>query len=136
MITARYHREIPHRYRLEAVECPKCKKAYMPERRICPVCKGTEFKPTTLGNEGTLKTFTIVHVGADTFSQETPYAVGIVELEKGVKLTMQVDRAPEAELAVGQKVQVVFRRIRTDGRSGIICYGYKAVPVGTASSQR
>lgn len=128
MITARYHREIPQRYRLEAVECPSCKKAYMPVRRICPVCKGTSLRPTTISREGTLKTFTIVHVGADTFSHETPYAVGIVELEKGVQLTMQVDRAPGSDLAIGQKVHVVFRRIRTDGKAGIICYGYKAVP--------
>ena len=135
MITARYHREIPQRYRLEAVECPTCKKAYMPARQVCPTCKGTSLQPTTLSREGTLKTFTVIHVGADAFSHETPFTVGIVELEKGVRLTMQVDRPADGKLDIGQKVQVVFRRIRTDGRSGIICYGYKAVPVGAASTK-
>ena len=136
MITARYHREIPQRYRLEAAECSKCKKAYMPARKVCPVCKGSELRPTTLGSEGTLLTYTIVHVGAEAFSNETPYAVGIVELEKGVKLTMQLDRPPGGDLAIGQKVQVVFRRIRTDGKAGIICYGYKGVASGLSSSKR
>ena len=136
MITARYHREIPQRYRLEGVECTKCGKAYVPARVVCPSCKGKALRHTTLANKGTLKTFTIIHVGSDTFAQQTPYAVGIVELEKGVKLTMQVDRLPVGELEIGQKVQVVFRRIRTDGRSGIICYGYKAVPISASSPKQ
>jgi uncharacterized OB-fold protein len=131
MITARYHREIPRRYRLEASLCENCKRAYMPARKVCPVCKGQDLVPSALASEGTLCTYTIIHVGAENFSQETPYAVGIVELDKGVKLTMQVDRPPNGELSIGQKVQIVFRRIRTEGRSGIICYGYKAVVDGS-----
>jgi uncharacterized OB-fold protein len=127
MITARYHREIPQRYRLEASECGKCKKAYLPPRKICPACKGTTMNPISLGPKGTLKTFTVIQVGAEAFSNETPFVVGIVELDRGVKLTMQVDRPGGSELAIGQKVNVVFRRIRADGKAGVICYGYKAV---------
>jgi uncharacterized OB-fold protein len=29
----------------------------------------------------------------------------------------------------GMDVRLVFRRIRKEGDSGILCYGYKAVPV-------
>jgi uncharacterized OB-fold protein len=32
-------------------------------------------------------------------------------------------------LAIGDRVKLEFRRVRQDGESGILCYGYKVVPV-------
>jgi len=127
MITARYHREIPQRYRLEASECSKCGKASFPPRLVCPACKGKEMKKISLKDEGTLETFTVINVGSEDFAHETPYVVGIVALDKGVKITTQIVTTSHEDLKIGQDVKMVFRRIRSDGKAGIICYGYKAV---------
>jgi len=57
-----------------------------------------------------------------------PYAVGIVELEDGVRLTAQIVDCSFDELRVGLPVKIEFRRIYEEGKAGIICYGYKFVP--------
>ncbi|HZY10368.1 MAG TPA: Zn-ribbon domain-containing OB-fold protein [Bacteroidota bacterium] len=127
MITARYHREIPQRYRLEASKCSKCGHITFPPRLVCPECKGKAFETIKLSDEGKLQTFTVVRVSSDKFSKETPFAVGIVELNDGVKITTQIADTDVDELKVGQRVKLVFRKIQDDGRAGIHCYGYKAI---------
>ena len=127
MITARYHREIPQRYRLEASKCTKCGKVTFPPRLVCPKCKTKKFKTVNLRSEGKLLTYTVIRVAADKFSKETPFPVGIVELNDGVRVTAQIADAEIDELKIGQKVKLVFRKVQEDGRAGILCYGYKAV---------
>lgn len=127
MISPRYHREIPQRYRLEAGKCKGCGNVNFPPRIVCPECGKNEFETVKLQDEGTLQTFTIIRVASDTFSLQTPYAVGIVELNDGVKVTTQIADVNFDELKIGQKVKIVFRKIQDEGKSGLHCYGYKAV---------
>ena len=127
--SARPWRETPQRYRYEAARCTGCGHVHFPPRTVCRRCQGREFEKTTLAGEGVLETFTIIRVAPSGFLDQAPYAVGIVSLPGGVKVTTQiVDGDPEA-LAIGDRVRLEFRRIRQDGESGILCYGYKFVPV-------
>jgi uncharacterized OB-fold protein len=128
MITARYHREVPQRFRLEAAKCDGCGNLAFPPRLVCPACKGRKFSTVALRAEGTLMTFTVVRVASDRFSKITPFAVGIVELTDGVRLTAQIADVDPEHLQVGQKMKMVFRKIQEDGKAGILCYGYKATP--------
>ncbi|UCE20288.1 MAG: Zn-ribbon domain-containing OB-fold protein [Gemmatimonadota bacterium] len=129
MVTpARYWREIPQRYRLEAGKCTRCGKTYFPPRLVC-ACGAREFEIVRLKDEGTLQTFTVIRVAPSQFVDEAPYAIGIVELNDGVRLTAQVVDCDVEHLEIGQKVKVEFRRIQTVGEAGILCYGYKCVPV-------
>ncbi len=127
MISARYAREIPQRYRREAAKCLGCGAVSFPPRTICPGCKGKRFEPVVLPEEGTLLTFTIIRVASDKFARHTPFAVGIVELDGGVRVTTQIADAEISSLSIGQRVRFVFRKIQEDGNAGILCYGYKAV---------
>ena len=129
MISPRYFREIPQRYRLEAGRCKNCGKVYFPPRTYCGECKSKEFETIKLSDSGKIVTFTIIRVGPSNFSQETPYAVAIVEVNDGVRLTMQVADIDVDEVAIGQKVRLVFRKIQDEGKSGLHCYGYKAVVI-------
>jgi uncharacterized OB-fold protein len=125
---ARYWREIPQRYRYEAAKCDGCGKVYFPPRLLCGHCRGRAFTQVTLAPEGAVETFTVIRVPPTDFADQAPYAVGIVRLDDGVRLTAQiVDCAPE-DLAIGQRVRIEFRRLRQEGESGILCYGYKFVP--------
>jgi uncharacterized protein len=130
MIPSRYVREIPQRYRLEGGKCLKCGHINFPSRLICPECKSKEFEKTVLQDEGKLLTYTIIRVAAEKFSQETPFAVGIVELNDGVRVTCQIADAEEGDIQIGQRIKLVFRKIQEDGKAGILCYGYKGVIVG------
>ncbi|MFQ6093488.1 MAG: Zn-ribbon domain-containing OB-fold protein [bacterium] len=125
----RYWREIPQRYRLEASKCKKCGKTDFPPRLVCGECRSREFDPVTLSDEGKIVTYTVIRVPPSQFVDEAPYAVGIVELDDGVRVTSQIVDCDPEELEIGQKLKVEFRKIQNDGEAGIICYGYKCVPV-------
>jgi len=125
---ARYWREIPQRYRYEAARCAKCGKVYFPPRQVCSKCRGREFTKVTLAQAGTIETFTVIHVAPTGFGDQTPYAVGIIKLDDGARITAQIVDCEPAKLAIGDRVRLEFRKIQQDGESGIICYGYKFVP--------
>ena len=87
---SRYWREIPQRYRLEANKCKNCEITFFPPRLICPQCKNRELEPTKLAETGKIFTYTIIRVPPHQFVDQAPYAVGIIELDDGVKITAQV----------------------------------------------
>jgi uncharacterized OB-fold protein len=128
MFPARYWREMPQRYRLEAAKCTGCGKISFPPRLICPKCGNRTFDKTKLADEGVVKTYTVIRVAPSQFSGQSPYAVGIVELDGGVSVTAQIVDVPLDSIKLGQRVRIEFRRVQEDGDAGIICYGYKCVP--------
>ena len=128
--SARYWREIPQRYRYEAAKCEGCGKIHFPPRLVCGRCRGQKFVKATLAQEGVVETFTIIRVAPSGFSAEAPYAVGVVRLDDGVKVTGQIVDSPLEELAIGKRVRLEFRKVQQDGESGVICYGYKFVNAG------
>lgn len=123
----RYWREIPQRYRLEAGKCKKCGRTYFPPRLICGDCRSREFETVRLSDEGKILTYTVVRVPPPQFVDEAPYAIGIIELDDGVRMTAQIADCNFEDLKIGKKVRVEFRKIQEDGEAGIICYGYKCV---------
>ena len=125
---SRNWREIPQRYRLEAAKCRGCGFVCFPPRVICPRCGSREFEKTKLAGSGKLLTYTIIRVAPQQFEDQTPYAVGIAELDDGVRLTAQVVDCDFSKLAVGMRVKIEFRRIYEEGAAGVIYYGYKFVP--------
>jgi uncharacterized OB-fold protein len=125
---SRYWREIPQRYRLEAAKCKKCGAISFPPRLICPACKGREFGPIILADKGKVITYTIIRVAPQPFVDQSPYAVGIVELDDGVRLTGQIVDCNFEDLKTGARVRIEFRKIYQEGESGVIYYGYKFVP--------
>jgi len=129
MITpAVVRRNTPQRYRLEAGKCVKCGKVHFPPRIICDECKGREFKTVNLPMEGKILTHTVIRTPPRGFSDEAPYCMGVVELSDGTRILCQVADCEPERLAVGLPVTIEFRRIQEDGESGVLAYGYKAVP--------
>ncbi len=127
--SARYWREIPQRYRLEAAKCQGCGSVWFPPRLVCRDCGKRDFEPVKLSDRGTVQTYTVIHVGPTDFRDEVPYAIGIVELEGGVMMQCQIVDCDADELEVGMPVKIEFRKVKQEGEAGILCYGYKAVPV-------
>ncbi len=128
MPSARYTREIPQRYRLEAGKCSSCGKIYYPPRRVCAACGGREFENVKLPDTGKVATYTVIRVGPSDFTDEVPYALAIVEVEGGVRLMVQLVDVPLENIETGMPVRLEFRKIYQEGEAGIICYGHKAVP--------
>ncbi len=128
MPSPRYWREVPSRYRLEAVRCNGCGKVSFPARRICPKCRGEDFEQTALSRRGKVVTSTVIHVPPDEFLMEAPYAVALVETPEGARLMTQVVDCDPDTVLPGMEVSLEFRLIRKEGHGGIRCYGHKGVP--------
>ena len=129
MPSPRYTREIPSRYRLEAAKCQGCGKVVFPARRICPACRGAQFDKLNLSRKGRVVTSTVIHVPPDEFLMEAPYAMAIVETPEGARFMTQVVDCEPSSVLPGMEVALEFRLIRKEGKSGILCYGHKGVPV-------
>jgi len=87
-----------------------------------------EFETTHLPETGKVVTFTIIRIPPSPYSDQAPYAVGIVEFEGGARALMQIVDVPLEQIEIGMQVRITFRKLYTDGEAGIIKYGYKAVP--------
>lgn len=128
MPSARAWREYPRRYRYEAAVCDKCGKWFFPARLICNECGGREFTTQTMRRTGKVRSYTVIRTPPAPFKDQAPYIVGIVEMDDGPSINTQITDCSIEQLAVGMPVRLEFRKIYEEGESGIINYGYKAVP--------
>jgi uncharacterized OB-fold protein len=131
MISPRYHREIPQRYRLEAAKCDGCGKIHFPPRKVCRDCGGESFTTTNLPSRGKVVTHTTIWIPPAPFEDQKPYVVAIVELENGVRLTCMVAEAPPDKVGIGTEVELIFRRLQKESEWGVLQYGYKAQVVSS-----
>ncbi len=125
---ARVAREFPARYRLQGARCEKCGAVTFPARTVCPGCRGRKLAPVAVKPEGRVVTWTVIHVGPASHKHQVPYALAVVELEGGVRVTCQVVDIDPGKVEIGLPVRLEFRRIQEDGEAGVIAYGHKAVP--------
>jgi len=81
-----------------------------------------------MANTGKVLSYTVIRTAPPGFVNLVPYVVAVLEMDDGTRVLAQVaDVAPE-QAKVGMKVRLEFRKIRQQGRSGVIAYGHKAVP--------
>ena len=60
---------------------------------------------------------------------QAPFAVGIIEMDDGARLTTEIADVDFDEVKIGMPVKLEFRRHYSDGDAGVIHYGHKAVPL-------
>jgi uncharacterized OB-fold protein len=127
MAVPRFWREISNRYNLIGTKCGNCNKALFPPRYLCPNCRRIgKLEPYKLSGKGKIVTFTVIYVAPNGFEDQAPYALAIIELDEGPRLTAQVTDCDPNQIKIGDRVEMVFRRIGQDGEDGAIYYGYKA----------
>ncbi|HEC86943.1 MAG TPA: Zn-ribbon domain-containing OB-fold protein [Thermoplasmatales archaeon] len=129
---ARFWREIPQRYNLMGNKCTVCNRVYFPPREVCPYCRRSslgKMVDVKLKGSGEVVTYAVVHTSPSKFEGQAPYAIAIVELDEGPRITGQIVDCDLDKIGIGMKVQATFRRIQDDGYTGAIYYGYKFRPV-------
>ncbi len=98
-----------------AVRCKRCGTLHLPPKPICRECYSNEMEWVELSGRGKIVTYTVIHVAPTQFVDMAPYAVAIVELEEGVKITGQVRDAKPEELKIGMEVVVDFEEAQGEG---------------------
>ncbi len=133
MSIARFWRETPRRYNLGGSKCTNCSTVYFPPRAVCPECTHhrqsiEKMVPFQLSGDGEVLSFTVVHDPAQGFEMQVPYVVALVETVEGPILTGQVVDVDPPEVRIGLRVHATFRKLREEGKAGVIHYGYKFAP--------
>jgi uncharacterized OB-fold protein len=122
-----YWRNRDRYYRLIGVQCSGCGKEYFPPVYKCRACGSDELFDKEMPKEGKIITFTKLYETLPGFEAQAPLFLALVELKNGVRVLGQVVDSSDDRVRVGSQVRAVFRRIKTDGESGQIIYGYKFI---------
>ncbi len=125
----RYWREIKYRYRLIGELCTECGAVVFPRRALCPHCGCRELEECKLSETGTVVSWTVINNPPKGYERYAPYVVALIRLDDGAQILSQVVDVEPEEMRVGLRVEATFRRVREDGSSGIIEYGYKFRPI-------
>ena len=133
MSIARFWRETPRRYNLGGSKCLICGTVYFPPRLVCPTCTHHrqsigKMQPFQLSGDGEVFSFTVVHDPAEGFEMQVPYVLALVRTVEGPVLTGQIVDIEPKDAAIGLKVKATFRKLREEGKAGVIHYGYKFAP--------
>ena len=129
MSVPRYWRESKYRYRLIGQMCAPCGTIEFPRGGVCSACGSDNLDEFKLSEKGKVVSWTVVRNPPQGYLEFAPYVVALVELDDGIRiLTQLVDVAP-IKVKTDMRVEAAFRRVRVDGSSGIIEYGYKFRPI-------
>ena len=125
----RHWRVKKQRYSLVGEICPHCEAKIFPPRDVCPECRGEAKTSYTFSGRGEVYSYTTVQNAPAGFRDSAPYAVALIKLDEGPLLTAQLTDLGEEPLEVGMPVEMVTRKLRTDGdERGLLVYGYKFRP--------
>lgn len=126
MAVPRFWRNTRARYNLIASYCKNCSEIFFPPRKLCPKCRRRGMlEDRKLSGRGEIYSFTVIRSPAEGFENLSPYVMALIKLEEGCMLTAQIADAEPEEVKIGDKVEVVFRKISETGKEGVINYGYK-----------
>ncbi|RLF41627.1 MAG: transcriptional regulator [Thermoplasmata archaeon] len=129
---ARFWREIPQRYNIIGNKCTVCGRVFFPPRESCPYCRRKslgKMQKIQLSGKGKIVTYTIIHSATEDFEDQVPYPIAIVELDEGPRITAQIVDCKPEDVKIDMRVESTFRKIRQDGSTGAIYYGYKFRPM-------
>ncbi len=96
--------------RLMGSRCEACGTTAFPPRADCEQCMSGEFAFLEISGRAVLHTFTKIVAAPTGFENDTPYIVGVVDLEEGGRaLAWFGETIGEDEIAIGMELQVVPR---------------------------
>ncbi len=97
-------------------KCIKCGKIHLPPRPLCDKCFSKEFEWTEINQEGKLLTYTVIHVAPLQFQHMAPYAVGIVQLENGLKIPGMIREVAPEQIKIGMELTMKFDTLIDQGK--------------------
>ncbi|MBC7870937.1 MAG: Zn-ribbon domain-containing OB-fold protein [Chitinophagaceae bacterium] len=74
---------------------------------------------------GEIYSYTVVLDPPESFQEQAPYVLALVKLDEGPLITAQITDLDEQAIAIGDRVEMVTRKLTTEGQRGMIVYGYK-----------
>ena len=117
------------RYALVGEVCPHCSAKIFPPRDICPECGDEAKDHYQFSGRGEVYSYTTLYNAPAGYEEQAPYTVAMVQLEEGPLVTAQLTDIDVKDPEVGMPVEMVTRKLGSEGDRGILIYGYKFRPV-------
>ena len=131
----RHWRLKQQRYGLVGEICPHCDARIFPPRDVCPSCGGEAKTAFAFSGRGEVYSHTTIYSAPSGYDETTPYTVALVKLAEGPVVTAQLTDLGDQPVEIGMPVEMVTRRLRSDGdERGVLVYGYKFRPVMSSSA--
>ncbi len=130
---ATYQATVAQRYRLMGHVCGRCGAKLFPPKAVCSSCGSEDLKPIPLSPMGQVHSFTIIARGAapteflEQQEAQGEYAVALVQLDDGPRITAQLTDVDPKAVEVGMGVVMVLRKLYR--QEGIPRYGMKFRPM-------
>ncbi len=106
--------------------CQTCGARHVPPQRVCVKCHAVDrMQPERLADvPATIATFTVDRLA---YSLSPPVVAAVIDFEGGGRFQCELTDVDPASVAIGQKVEMTFRRLFT--ADGIHNYFWKARPI-------
>jgi uncharacterized OB-fold protein len=96
-------------HQLVLQKCTACGTYRFPPRELCSSCLSNQSTWERVSGNGEVFSFTVMHqVYHPGFAGEVPYAVVLVELAEGPRITSNLVGVPPHEIRIGMPVKAVF----------------------------
>ncbi|MCZ7525341.1 MAG: OB-fold domain-containing protein [Acidimicrobiia bacterium] len=120
------------KFAFTASRCEECGTRHLPPTRVCAECGAVDrMQDERLADTpGTVATFTVDRLA---FTPSPPMVAAVVDFEGGGRFRCEVTDVDPSAIAIGDRVEMTFRRIFTAG-NGVHNYFWKARPVREAGA--
>jgi uncharacterized OB-fold protein len=96
-------------------KCEGCGRLRFPARALCSNCWSEDASWTPVSGRGEVFSYNIMHqVYHPGFAAEIPYAVVVVKLQEGIKITSNLVGIKPHEIRCGMQVEVVFEQLNEE----------------------
>ncbi len=78
----------------------------------------------TFAGTGEVYSYTTLQEPPEGFEDQAPYTLALIKLDEGAMVTAQLTDL-DGPVHIGDRVEMVTRKLATEGSTGMIIYGYK-----------
>ena len=118
------------KFALHGTKCSECGRVHAPPTHKCRTCGAVDtFEAVPLADlRAKVVTFTVDNLA---FTPAPPMILAVVDFGNGARSSFEVADTPAGGIAIGDEVEMVFRRITT--AEGVHNYFWKVRPIAAAS---
>lgn len=109
--------------RLVGGSCGDCGALFFPSAQVCPECMSEAVVPADLASEGTLYSWSVVHVAPKGWN--TPYIAGYVDLEDGVRVFAHITGTDASALEMDMPVSLTSAVLGDDDGVPVESYAFE-----------
>lgn len=108
--------------------CRNCGEYLFGSPVFCLNCSSSELEPVEFGQQGILRTYTVIYVPLPGWKGDVPYILGLVELQGGIEVLSEVIDCPREALEIGMDMELAFKVGGKDSENNeIIVYKWRPV---------